>query len=92
MASSSKGDATPVGGAASGAELTPGVGAEALGSLRTLGKKRGVVTYDDVNVVLGAGSEDDRGVSGIESMLEARRKNDVLLADNTSEGERAVAS
>ncbi|NQY90249.1 MAG: RNA polymerase sigma factor RpoD [Deltaproteobacteria bacterium] len=91
MASSSKGDATPVGDAASGAELTPGVGAEALGSLLTLGKKRGFVTYDDVNVVLGAGSEDDRGVSGIESMLEALRKNDVLLADNTSEGERAVA-
>jgi RNA polymerase primary sigma factor len=59
--------------------------------LLTLGKKRGFVTYDDVNVVLGAGSEDDRGVSGIESMLEALRKNDVLLADNTSEGERAVA-
>jgi len=91
MASSSKSDATPVGAPASGAELAPEVGAEALGSLLTLGKKQGFVTYEDVNVVLGAGSEDDRSVSGIESMLEALRKNDVLLADNTSEGERAVA-
>ncbi|MBC8294118.1 MAG: RNA polymerase sigma factor RpoD [Proteobacteria bacterium] len=91
MASSSKNDSKPVGEAASGEGLAPGVGAEALGSLLALGKKRGFVTYDDVNVVLGAGSEDDRSVSGIESMLEALRKNDVLLADNTSEGERAVA-
>ena len=91
MASSRKSDATPVGTLANGAELAPGVGAKALGSLLTLGKKRGFVTYEDVNVVLGAGSEDDRSVSGIESMLEALRKNDVLLADNTSEGERVVA-
>jgi RNA polymerase primary sigma factor len=90
MASSRKSSSKPAGEAASGEELAPGVGAEALGSLLTLGKKRGFVTYDDVNVVLGAGSDDDRGVSGIESMLEALRKNDVLLADNTSEGERSV--